>query len=390
MYSRAAPAIFAPVFRLENSLQRYDWGSTSAIPELLGNEPDGTPQAEMWIGAHQLAPSRDSEGVALSERIARAPLDMLGPSVIAQFGPHLPFLLKVLAASQPLSIQTHPSSERARAGFAREEAAGVPHSAPHRSYRDANAKPELICALSRFEALCGFQSQERTASLFDSLGLPSASIRAGLAGWLQDLYGLSRHRCSGLVRTAASGCARGVAGFEGSCRWGASLARAYPEDPGVLIALAMNHVVLDPGEALFLRAGTLHSYLDGVGIEVMGNSDNVLRGGLTRKHVDTAEFLAALDFTATPATAIPSRSHGSYPTPAKEFELGRFAVDGEATTLERRGPDIFLAVAGAITLRAMRGNALTLRRGEAAFVPAADGSLEMEGRGVAFRAQVGP
>ncbi|MFY0567135.1 mannose-6-phosphate isomerase, class I [Archangium lansingense] len=395
---------------LDNVIQPYAWGSRTAIAELLGQpSPSASCQAELWMGAHPGAPSRLHRGTGggtLLEIIRSSPERELGEKVVRRFGAELPFLLKVLAAETPLSLQTHPSLAQAREGYARENALGVPLSASHRNYKDANHKPELICALTPFDALCGFRSASETLALFDSLGLGAmepllAPLRAspdakGVARMFEALMTLPKESRGPLVDAVVSACgAQAGQGnrFAEELRWAVRLGELYPGDPGVIGALLLNLVRLQPGEAIYLSAGNLHAYLRGVGVEIMANSDNVLRGGCTPKHVDVPELLRVLDFRCGPiglVSAVTSDGVESiYPTPTEEFRLSRFQLrPGVSSRPERRGPEILLCTEGSARLSA-GGTSLALPRGASVFVSAADGAYSLEGEGIVFRATAG-
>ncbi len=389
---------------LENAIQPYAWGSRSAIAGLQGRPvPSPGPEAELWMGAHPLAPShvrRSGVRLSLAEAIARAPEAELGPRVLAEHGPHLPFLLKVLAAETPLSLQAHPDPEQAREGFAREEAAGIPLDAPHRSYKDPHPKPELLCALTPFDALCGFRPPAEALAILDALGEPAlAPVRERLAAGGPDglrqaftwLVSLPREDGARLAGAAVVAAARSAASpFGEAFAWTGRLAALYPGDAGVVVALLLRLVHLAPGEALYLAAGNMHAYLQGVGVEVMAASDNVLRGGLTPKHVDAAELLRVLRFGGAPVPLVHA-SPGApgeqvYPTPASQFELSRIALAGRPFEAEVTGPELLLCVEGQVTAAAAGGPRLPLQRGASAFVPAATGRYAIDGGGVVFRA----
>lgn len=380
------------MLRLENPVQPYAWGSLTAIPALLGRPPTGVPQAELWLGAHPSAPSQVVGDAGLDAVIARAPQALLGEPLVARFGPTLPFLLKVLAASQPLSLQAHPSLAQAKEGFEREEGAGVARTAAHRNYRDTNHKPELICALGRFHALCGFRRLADSVKLFRALGKPLAERleQDGLRATFQQVVTLPPADQRALAFATAEACARRPApGFEAECAWAVRLSRQYPGDVGVVGALLLNLVTLEDGDALYLPAGNLHAYLEGVGVEVMANSDNVLRGGLTPKHVDVKELLKVLDFGDGPARVLrPSGSpEAVYETPAPEFRLSRLDVAGPVE-LARRGPELLLAMRGALEVSCGE-EVLDLDQGESLFVGADEGPLKLFGEGLLFRATAG-
>lgn len=378
--------------RLENVIQRYAWGSRTALAQLQGRAPSSEPEAELWLGAHPSAPSLlATTGTPLDQAVLQAPQRLLGERVAAQYGA-LPFLLKVLAAAQPLSLQAHPSRAQAKAGFAREEAQGLARTAPNRNYKDDNHKPELICALTPFDALCGFRAAPQTLALFEALSVTPLleALRAGeVRRAFEQLMTLPRAWQTALAAQVVAACAeRPVPAFERECAWAVRLGGQYPGDVGVVGALMLNLVRLEPGQALYLPAGNLHAYLEGVGVELMASSDNVLRGGLTPKHVDVPELLSVLDFVAGPVKVLTPRGapEAVYDTPAPEFRLSRCEVRAPLT-LERRGPDILLCTAGRVTVRA--GTSLTLEQGAAAFVAWADGPMQLEGAGVVFRATVG-
>lgn len=265
---------------ITNSPRDYAWGSTTLIPELLGREPDGRPQAEIWLGTHPGSPAQ---------------LTGSGDGLIEAIG-ELPFLLKILAAGSPLSLQAHPTTTQAQEGFARENAVGIPIDAPHRNYKDPFAKPEMIYALSdEFRALCGFRPVVETRAVLDA-------ARPGLLPELRtdaDIPGVFAWLLSGDagVRTVVDDLSALADGADGeSWRTVRGLVEAYPGDPGIAISLLLRTVVLRRGEALYLPAGNIHAYQSGLGIELMGPSDNVLRCGLTPKHVDVAELLRIVDF----------------------------------------------------------------------------------------------
>jgi mannose-6-phosphate isomerase len=395
---------------LDNVIQPYAWGSRTALAELLGQpSPSATNQAELWMGAHPGGPSRVRRGEggrSLLELIREAPERELGGPVTRRFGAELPFLFKVLAAETPLSLQTHPSLAQAREGYARENAQGVAPTASHRNYKDANHKPELTCALTPFDALCGFRRADETLALFEALGLASlapllAPLRAspdatGVARMFEALMTWPREGRAALVTGVVAACEAGAARagpFAEELRQVARLGALYPGDPGVVAALMLNLVRLRPGEALYLPAGNLHAYLGGVAVELMANSDNVLRGGCTPKHVDVPELLRVLDFQCGPARRyLPEPGEGGeavYATPTEEFRLSRFELrPGFTARPLRRGPEILLCAAGEARL-SLADQRLALPRGASVFVSAADGAYALEGDGLVFRATSG-
>ncbi|MER7478469.1 mannose-6-phosphate isomerase, class I [Streptomyces sp. NPDC126510] len=379
--------------RLDNTVRPYAWGSPTAIPQLLGVEPTGEPQAEMWMGAHPGAPSRTGRGT-LVEVVDADPEKELGPAAVAKFGPRLPFLLKILAAGAPLSLQVHPDLAQAQEGYAHEERRGIPVDAPHRNYKDANHKPELICALTEFDGLCGFRAPLAAAALLDDLGVDSLKPYVDLlhahpedAALREVLTAILTADPDEMSRTAtetATACTR----LGGAYAPYADIAHHYPGDPGVLAAMLLNHVRLQPGEALYLGAGIPHAYLNGLGVEIMANSDNVLRCGLTPKHVDVPELLRIVRFLPSdPGVLRPEASPDGeevYETPIDEFRLSRYVLPeaGAAHDLTRPTPQILLCTAGTI-----RAGEHDLTPGASVFVPAGE-KAEVSGTGTLFRATV--
>ncbi|MFJ9520381.1 mannose-6-phosphate isomerase, class I [Kitasatospora sp. NPDC101801] len=374
--------------RLANTVRPYAWGSVTTIPALLGVEATGEPQAELWMGAHPSAPSLVDRGAgprALDELIGADPEGELGAATVARFGPALPFLFKVLAAGVPLSIQAHPTLAQARAGFAAEEARGIPLDAPERNYRDANHKPELICALDEFEGLCGFRRPTEAAELLASLAvpelLPLVELLRGkpeseaLSAALADILSMTGEHATAVVAATAAAIERAAATDDPTGQFAgyAFAAREFPGDTGLLVGLLLNHFRLRPGEALYLGAGLPHGYLRGAGVEIMANSDNVLRCGLTPKHVDPAELLRVVDFQAGPPEVLrPTADAGGeelYPVPIDEFRLSRYVLTGVARVLDGRAPQILLCTSGSAELTAADGTVLTLDRGQSAFLP---------------------
>lgn len=395
--------------RLTNTIRPYAWGSTTAIPELLGVEPSGEPQAELWMGAHPGAPSRIDRGagpVGLDTVIAADPAAELGEATVKRFGPRLPFLLKVLAAGAPLSVQVHPDLAQARAGFADEEARGIPVDAPDRNYKDANHKPEMLVALTPFDGLCGFRRPAAAADLIDGLGVgtlaPYADIlRAhpedkALREVLAAVLTADPGAMAATVDDAAEAAAR-LAGtdspYAADYAAYARAAHSFPGDRGVVASMLLNYVRLRPGEALYLGAGVPHAYLDGLGVEIMANSDNVLRCGLTPKHIDVPELLRVVRFASgDPGVLRPefdADGEEVYAAPIDEFRLSRYVLSplGRRRTLDSRTPQILLCTGGRARLLGENGDSIDLAPGQSAFVPAGEPTA-LTGDGTVFRATV--
>lgn len=387
---------------LECAIMPYSWGSRTAIASLTGRPtPSDGPEAELWMGAHPVAPSIVDRGGArhsLEVVVDGDPERELGAEVVRELGPRLPFLLKVLAAVEPLSMQAHPTQEQANAGWADEERRGVPRDAATRNYKDPSHKPELLCALTHFEALSGFRSIETTLRLFDQLAIAElepalAPLRRspdsrGLSDTFQELMTMSATWRARVIEATVQACAAAPARDGGAFRRERELvgrlAELYPDDIGVVSSLLLELVHLEPGEAIYLGAGNLHVYLEGTGVEIMASSDNVLRGGLTRKHVDVPELLRVLDFGGGPAPVVRARAldeHESvYDTPAREFRLSRLRVDGPVTRAVD-GPEILLVTEGSL-----RTSTLSIPRGRAVFIPASSREYTLEGVGTIYRA----
>ncbi|KQX48144.1 MULTISPECIES: mannose-6-phosphate isomerase, class I [unclassified Streptomyces] len=387
---------------LRNTVQPYDWGSRTLLPDLMGVPPTGAPQAELWMGAHPAAPSRVSRNgtlMPLDRVVAEDPEGELGAVTMRRFGPRLPFLVKLLAADAPLSVQVHPDLAQAQAGFAREDALGVPLDAAHRNYRDDQHKPEMIVALTPFRGLCGFRNPADTAALLDSLKVPALRPYAETLRIVPEAQALSEvfraflRPPADLLDAAARALAVAAAGSdEAHVAAYDRIARAYPGDSGLLSALMLRYVELDPGEALFLGAGVPHAYLSGLGVEIMASSDNVLRCGLTSKHVDAEELTRVVRFDAPPARVLtPREEEGeeAYPAPVDDFRLSRYVLraGGPRRRVALDAPQILLCVTGRATVSSP-GGSLDIGPGQAVYVPAG-AEAGLQGTGTAFRATTG-
>jgi mannose-6-phosphate isomerase len=357
--------------------------------------PSDGPEAELWLGAHPGDPStvEDKDGpVGLDALISADPHGVLGAEVAGEFGPRLPYLLKVLAADSPLSLQAHPNAEQARAAYAAQQA---DPEAP-RNYTDEFHKPEMLVALTPFAALCGFRAPEVSAAVLAEFDLPALApvitdLRMGVSGipdavrtlltWPRDDRPLL---IESVVRVARDRATTGTHPYADDFALAVDLAAHYPGDPGVLVALLLNHVRLAPGEAIWMPAGNLHAYLHGAGVEIMAASDNVLRGGLTPKRVDVDELLRVLRFEVLDEVILPPAEVApgvvTWPVPAREFALHRVVLDDSVpeVRLPVRGPRLVLAVRGEVTVTA----------GSAAFADAGAGDVSVSGSGEAFVASV--
>lgn len=390
------------LWRLFNEIRHYPWGSRHAIAEIQGRPtPTAEPEAELWMGGHAQGSSRvevDGRRVSLRQLLAERPRQMLGRRGAAE-GHELSFLLKVLAADAPLSVQAHPNAEQARLGFAREEAAGIDRKAGHRNYRDVHAKPEIIVALTPFSLIRGFRSPRQILEGLRRVGLdpslpPLLALREdgppNLHRFFADYMALDDDRVAAIEATVLDRLDEDLAEH----RWVRRLAQHYPGDRGLLAPLWLHYIELAPGEAIFTPPGVLHAYLDGLGIELMGSSDNVLRGGLTPKHVDVEELLQVVDFSPQPPRTLRGLAVGEegsaiehvFEVPTDAFTLSRLDLDAAAFRAEVSGAEILFCLAGDAELR-RGGECQTLTQGNAYFIAAEAGAYHLDGRAVVFRAR---
>jgi mannose-6-phosphate isomerase len=392
------------ILELKNPIRRYPWGSRTAIAELLGrSSPAPEPEAELWLGGHPGAPSEvlvEGRWRSLRELVTEAGGELLGAEVASRYGGELPFLMKVLAAAEPLSIQAHPDAAAAASGFRREEARGIPRDAPERCYRDPRAKPELLYALTPFRMLRGFRPPAEVALLVEELGLAGELPEHGglrhpgearaLERFVTAYMTLPEARLATLLPAAVERARRGA---EKNAIWRCivELAERYPDDRGVLAPLFLQLVELEPGEAVDTPPGVLHSYLGGIGVELMASSDNVLRGALTGKHVDVGELLAILRYEPQPPRRL---------RPEVDADGGRRFVGGDGelalTVLELSG-EVRCRGGGAALLLCTAGGGVLgsdpgrpFRRGDSFLVPASVGNYRISGTATLFRAELGP
>ncbi|GAA5095775.1 mannose-6-phosphate isomerase, class I [Microbacterium yannicii] len=377
---------------LANEPRDYAWGSTSLLADLEGREPADHPEAEVWFGDHPGDPAETWDGRTLDRWIADdgAASGIDGP---------LPYLLKLLAAASALSIQAHPSKAQAEAGFAREEAAGIPRDAAERTYRDDNHKPELIVALSEtFRALAGLRELDATRRLIAALGPGAAPLAERLAEPDASLSAVIGWLLSDGADVARDVIAAAVAGesdeFAAELELARTLDAGFSGDPGIVVALLMNLVTLRRGEGLFVPAGVLHAYLDGLGVELMAASDNVLRGGLTPKQVDASELVSVLDPTPGVPPVIHARTLGrgirQYDVPVEDFALLAVTAAADGVDVTLAGPAIAVATDGAPEVAGLAsGSASVLVPGAAVLVTPDEGGLRVTGEGELFIALPG-
>lgn len=393
------------MLRLSGAVKDYAWGSTSAISDFTGIDFGGQRVAELWFGAHNGTQAL-AGGRPLAEVIAADPTGILGEDVSARFDGQLPFLLKLIAPEQPLSLQVHPGKELAESGFQAEEEAGIPLDSPRRNYRDRNHKPEMIFALTRFEAFAGFRAPRRAIEVLENLNAPLAremreilranpgyrGLRAVARKLLAPLDEERQTQIEAVITACQDRLDRGTSPSLRVDRQAVALARTYPSDPGAVLSLLLNPVTLRPGEALFIPTGAVHAYVSGLGIEVMSSSDNVLRAGLTPKHIDAGEALRCMDFHGAPPVRIApemnGRGTGIYYAPVDDFELSVSEITGEEwIPIPGRGPRILLGISGDLEV-GIGGSIETIRTGEAIFIAAAEGAVRSRGNGKLAQAGV--
>lgn len=392
---------------LKNRVQEYEWGSHTAIPELLGRPPSGRPQAELWLGTHPGAPSMvnyQDGWIPLSRLIEKYPQEMLGQSAKKKFQNELPFLFKVLAAVKPLSLQAHPSRKQAKEGFAKENCFGPPIDAPNRNYKDDRHKPECICALTPFWALNGFRKIPDMLHLLNSIcpkGLEKELSELkkfpdsfGLKKLFQTLMTMNEDKKNRVIAEVFEN-AEAFSKVNRISKWIINLHLNYPSDIGILSPALLNLICLKPGQAMFLPEGILHTYLEGVGIELMANSDNVLRGGLTHKHVDINELLNVLNFEETEVFVLKPKKINNcervFLTPAKEFVLSMIEVrkGTSFSSSENRNIEIILCTAGSATIYAAHEvQANDIFKGTSFVIPSAMSKYTIKGNATLFKATV--
>lgn len=394
------------IYQLQNPVQNYPWGSSTDIPELLGaGNPDHRPVAELWLGAHPKAPStvvKDEGEQSLFDLIEAEPDTVLGADTVERFGPRLPFLLKVLAAEKALALQVHPTGDQAKDGFARENARGVRLDAPERNYLDRNHKPEMLCALEPFECLAGFRSVGRIATelkWFHSITIGEdieRFIRSQNIGGLKRLFEsimlMGNERKMMFVEEVVG---KAAAAKGDRYKWIVELNQQYPGDIGVVSPLFLNLLHLNPGQAVYLAPGIVHAYLRGFGIELMSNSDNVARGGLSIRHVDVPEFMRILRYNENPVEPINPRemTKGTevYDTPAADFRLYRIRLNsGLSHVLSgKRTVEIMICIDGWAALRVgTEEDHIVVRKGDSFLIPSDVAEYILEGEGTLFIAGV--
>ena len=405
-------------YLLDNSFRHYSWGSLDGIAAFLSRpNAERVPCAEYWMGSHATAPSmveHDGKRLSLGELISQYPDVLLGANTASRFDGKLPFLFKILSAAAPLSLQVHPDKAQAERGFALEDKAGIHLDSPLRNYKDRNHKPELLTAITAFRALCGFREHGETLALLSSCKTdvlkPAIDVLSesreypAFYRYLLEMPDRARRELTDVMvrlahdphkRTETASPDAGH-GFLEALELAGELAAVYPGDVGCLSPFFLNIVDLEPGQSLYLYSGILHTYIKGTGLELMASSDNVLRGGLTDKHIDIPEFLSILDarpYYPSVIQPIPGGCRRIIPTPACDFELSIIESSGSICPLPEGRPSILLCAEGDFRFSHSvdAGEEIMsqeLRRGSSFFIPACVESPRIEGRGRCFLASV--
>ena len=389
---------------LKNTIQKYAWGSHFAIQQLTDTAPSEEPWAELWMGAHPKAPSKvqiDGQWVSLDDLIPQCPEKILGEKTAKKFNNTLPYLFKILAAEQPLSIQAHPNAAQAQIGFEQESKAGLDINAPTRNYKDSSHKPECICALTLFTGLKGFRKINSAVDLLKrycpqalSEGIKALKNK-NLKVFFQSLMELPKPKKKMVIQEAVKNSEKQIAP-DITSEWILKLYQQYPNDIGVISPLFLNLFCLEPGQALFLPAGELHAYLDGLGIELMASSDNVLRGGLTPKHVDVPELLNILNFAESEIDILLPESisdcEGQYPVYAEEFQLSMIQVSDSKkyVSSKTRSVEILLCTWGNADLSYGSGTvkSIHMKKGDSVLIPASENVYQLNGKAAFYKASV--
>jgi len=389
-------------YALKNTIQTYVWGSYDGIPAFTGIvNTDDEPMAELWMGSHPAGPSRvlvGRESVTLDKFIAEHPVKLLGKPTNEKYGTSLPFLFKVLSAAKPLSLQVHPTKEQAENGFARENEAGIPLLSPLRNYKDKNHKQEILMAITEFTIMCGFRDEHQTAEYIGRIDSPILTEaiqrlnKGGYRDFCHYLLELNPEDRKSAIASAIT-ATHGTASTEEQTAFALAiqLAAHYPDDIGCLAPLYLNVIHLNPGEAVFLPEGIMHTYIKGTGLELMANSDNTLRGGLTAKHLDIPELLEVLN----PAPYKPeilkpetSRELFTYRTHAADFELSTLNMKDGKVSFSATAPAILIGCSGELLASSSNEEMCKVGRGSIVFIPASGNTITFSGNGTCFIASI--
>lgn len=386
---------------LKNTIQTYVWGSFDGIPAFTGIvNTDDEPMAELWMGAHPAAPSKvrigKGDAIPLDKYIADHSLEILGKKTLDRYGATLPFLFKVLSAANPLSLQVHPTKEQAETGWKRENDLAIPLLSPKRNYKDNNHKQEVLLAISPFTVMCGFRSPEKIRELLSFVNSPIISesltrLEAeGYHGLCQFLLELNpEDRAASITSVIAAGPHAPSAEARATFTLVARLYAHFPQDVGCLAPLYLNVLTLKPGEVIYLPEGIMHTYIQGTGLELMSNSDNTLRGGLTAKHLDVPELLKILNpepYIPEILKPAPAQSSCTYKTAAKDCELTMVHLQKSEFTYQATAPAIVVGATGDIIATNQSGETCPIGRGAFVLIPASGERITFSGTGVCYLA----
>jgi mannose-6-phosphate isomerase len=395
---------------LKNFILPYEWGSVTQIPEFLGfDENPGQPKAELWMGAHPKAPSHvyfENQWLPLDQLITLYPTELLGEHPASEFKNALPFLFKVLAIESPLSIQVHPNAEQAKKGFQKENAPENNISSEQRTYLDDQAKPEIICAYTDLSVLAGFRSPEEicrrlidldASGLNDHL-LESNDIIDKPENWLKRFFETLMTADvdkKTVIISSAKNAAKKRLDHDPVYQWVNALANRFPEDVCILAPVFLNLIDLKPGEALFLDAGRLHCYLQGMGIELMSNSDNCVRCGLTSKKIDTDELLEIVSYETPQIMMVEANAISSaeqlYNAASENFVLSKLTISTSHPykSSPEHSLEILLCTEGSGEIHTARsGYRMRIRKGQSILIPGSIGEYEIKGKAVIFKAGI--
>ncbi|MCF7455148.1 mannose-6-phosphate isomerase, class I [Vibrio sp. A1-1] len=391
------------IYKLNNVIQNYAWGSTDSLSTLFGvDNPDNEPQAELWMGAHPNGCSQlEDQNVFLSDYLNEHRESALGQYTADRYG-QLPYLFKVLAARTPLSIQVHPNKRNSELGFERENQLGIELTAGNRNYKDSNHKPELVYAITSYKAMNGFRPIEDIIVMFEEVGINALSDDVAALKKNQDAEGLKTF-FTVMLKLSGSKQKQALADLEQcyvltslsastkqALRYSQEFAKHYPGDNGLFAPLFLNIVELKPGQAMFLHAETPHAYVQGTALEVMASSDNVLRAGLTPKHIDVEELVVNTRFEPISPDALllsPLKKEGTshFPVPVDDFKFDVVEVTGSEKKLYVRSAEIVFCIEGVVDI--ISGSKLiTLRAGDSIFVPYCVAEYKYKGKGQIARA----
>ena len=380
---------------LASNIQHYHWGDYAFIPELQGRPKSDQPEAELWIGAHPTSPSKTLEtNRGLDDIISTDPQNTLGPQA-SDFQNELPFIMKILAIREPLSIQVHPNTQQAEEGFTSTQS-GINET---QLYSSPRGKEEVVCALTQTDLKFGFRKVREIHSIIDAIGDPDLSAigesfseetaSQGLKKVIEKILSIEPNQMDPIMSAVVSADMSGTVINEKELTYFANLSETYSADPGLLLFLLLNFVSLEPGDFLYVSPGVTHAYLSGNVVEITSNSDNVIRCGLTPKHVNAQEFLSIASFVSDkPQIQKPADSHHSYESPTP-FMLTRLDLKEEFETAVN-GPEILISTQNNFNITNNKGESIHVEQGQPVWIPHSDSSYKITGNCLVFRCAIKP